>query len=427
MKYLIFILSVFLSFPGYAGNYDCPALLEDKTYKDQKDLRYTFEEADGWLFRTNDFKETLSFNDLAKNHYTELNQVLKSKNIDLVVVPIPPRAMTHEAMQNRNGYDRTKAIAAYYDLISKIRQTGIKVAEIGDFKGKTDFFYKRDHHWTAFGAKYMAEMTARQIKSLPIYASLPKKTFKTEKTGEEEQKRKIATFVEDVCGKEIPPEMAAVYSTYADGADDLLGDESVPDVLLVGTSHSVNDVSKGNFDGFLKEATGLDIENRAISGGGVDSALLSWLASPDYQVRQPKILIWEFPVHQNYSSPKLFHQLIPAIYGDCVDKPYLSADGTFDKRTVQIFSHISEKKINAENTHLVFKVPETKKRKFKAFFEFEDGSVKEFEFRRSKVDERHGTYFYRFTKEDMVVPVKNLKIEMQEDVTGSATVRVCRR
>lgn len=427
MKRYALILSVLLaSTSAHAAGVSCPALADPATYAKDDSYKILTDEGDGWLFRSKDFGDNFKFNGAMRDRFTRLNAALEKQNIKLVIALLPTRAMMHEGMQNHAGYDRSRAIESYKKLAENMEATGITVASLNEFSGFKDYFYKRDHHWTASGAKHMAGLVAEEIKKMDAFKDVPKMTFKTEAGEDINHMGTFAEFAEKACGMTIEPEKVKKYSTFAQGgADDLTGDAPAPEIILVGTSNSTDSASRANFDGFLKEAIGADVDNRSVSGGGVDSAILNWLASPDYQARKPKIVVWEFPVYQDYDSGPFYQQLIPAVYGDCGDKALLSGKKEINGETVDLFDNIEGSKLFDPQKYLALHFSDLKERKFRVTMEYADGEKRVLEVRRDKKDERYGKYFFELAADEDDVPLKKVSLRFQKAVGGTVEGRFC--
>ena len=81
----------------------CDAMQKDKIYKgEDKSYAKIIEGKDGWLFRSKtDFQTDFSIKPNIKESLVSLHKAFKSKNIDLVIVPLPTRGMAQaEFIQN---------------------------------------------------------------------------------------------------------------------------------------------------------------------------------------------------------------------------------------------------------------------------------------------------------------------------------------
>ena len=402
MKFLLFLL-LFFSVPAQAQML-CDAMQKDKIYKgEDKSYAKIIEGKDGWLFRSKtDFQTDFSIKPNIKEILVSLHKAFKSKNIDLVIVPLPTRGMAQAEFIQNYDFDKKVARQSYNALIQDLVGAGMIVAAYQEGASKENFFYKQDHHWRAEGAKRTAEIVAAKIKSLDVYKDLPKKTFSTEMVEKKSFKGRFAKFVEKHCKGVIFNEEIKTYKTYATD-EDLFGDGGTPEIILIGTSNSDNEASQANFEGFLKQSIGADIKNLSISGGGFDSAMLQWLASGEYAEQKPKILIWEFPMYKDFKNQDFYRQAIPAIYGACHDKALFSQD-------VEVLDNKFKVTLTepVRGDYIIFNLPDFNKDKLRVIFQYQDKSKDSVDIERSKFYEADGKFFINLEKDKALSSFKVL-------------------
>lgn len=68
-------------------------------------------------------------------------------------------------------------------------------------------------------------------------------------------------------------------------------DEAVPEVVLLGSSYSVN----ANFHGSLQQALGAAVTSLAQAGGGFHGAAEAFFGGATFRETPPRLVIWEFP------------------------------------------------------------------------------------------------------------------------------------
>ncbi|NBX65406.1 MAG: alginate O-acetyltransferase [Proteobacteria bacterium] len=312
----------------------CPALANEASYaKWLVNYKMLVRGKDDWLFRTTVASKT----DFAVEEKTiallkQLQDRLKTKGTDFVILLPPTQGgavngefLSEEAIK-KYGFTPVLAKQNYTAAIASLKTAGINAVGVTDYPEGKAFFYRRDHHWSPDGAKASAKKLAEFVKTLPAYASLPKTSFVTKEIGKEDYKGAYVKAFMTVCKKRPPAEKAPKFKTepaeQKSGEADLFGDNTEPPVVLVGTSNSAPTPNVSNFDGFLKEALSLDVENLAIAGAGVDSSLLSYLNSAQFKKAPAKILVWEVPGYYDLNKvvgPVLL-QAIPAVAGDCKGK-----------------------------------------------------------------------------------------------------------
>ncbi len=404
----------------------CGALKEDKTYKGNSSYKRLIEGKDGWIFRTKtDFEDDFKINSALKKRFTRLHKAFNDQGMELVVALLPTRGMMHHDRIDYPYYDFDKAIGSYNELVKTLKELGISVAAVDDFKEGQDFFYKRDHHWNAAGAKLLAEKVAEEVKKMPVYADIPKINYKTESKDTLEHEGTFSDFANEVCDLSIPTEQVPAYKTYESSAgEDLFDDKARPDILLVGTSNSTQVASHANFDGFLKEYIGADVENNSVSGGGVDAAMLDWLSSPEYKSTKPKIVIWEIPVYQNFKGGPFYRQAIPAVYGDCKGKEIAKEVADIKDGHFSVFSNTLDKNINGKNHYMHIAFSEFKDRKFRLTTNYKDKTKEPFDIRRSKFYQPDGIFYLEFDQDKENI-ISFIDGHVPKDTTGKVTISIC--
>lgn len=310
---LLFLWCLIISNPSWAKTYICPALKNEVAYKGKDSYQFLIDGNGGWVFRTKtDFKDSFVLKDEAHQRLRLLNDLLLKKNVRLMLVPLPTRGMMHGDHILKTGYNRRTSIQSYRDLVSALRADHLLVAATEDFDHQPGYYYQYDHHWRPEGARNMAAQIAAALRAENM--TFPRVTFKTESQGLVDHVGTFSKLIMDVCASTVPAEKVENYATYlADADNDLLVDRPTADIILVGTSNSTP-VSHANFDGFLKQAIGTDIENMSISGGGADTALLQFLNSERlHGAHPPRLVIWEFPVYQGFAAVPFLDKAIAAV------------------------------------------------------------------------------------------------------------------
>lgn len=319
MKSTIFILLAMTLFSTTALANECPALLDTAQYDahDLKPYKLLTEGKNGWIFRSeNDFKHDFFLDNKTTTHLAKLNKGLEKKGIKLVIALLPTRGsigyenINDDDVKSYNLPSKESLWQSYENRISQLKTIGINtVGADKETVETTNFFYKQDHHWTAEGARLMAKAIADNVSALPLYKDLPHSEFVTQKTKNISYKGTFTKVYKTLCGYDLEPEKAPYYETKAKGdasGAELFDDINHP-VVLVGTSNSVNQTSKANFDGFLKESLKTNVLNLSETGGGPDKAMLGFLESSDFKNAPPKLLIWELPIYYDLNKLNSFY------------------------------------------------------------------------------------------------------------------------
>ncbi len=401
----------------------CDALSREETYIGREPYRYLVQGADGWIFRSlSDFKKEIQPKEKDLARLKQLNAAFTAQGITLVPSIIPLRGMMQGNKVPAGMTDAVTLRAAYEETVETLRAAGLHVAAVDDYQGPEPFYYKRDHHWTPYGAKAMARQVAAQVKAANV--TLPPKKFTTESRGTITHLGTFERLIHEKCKETVISQQIEDFTTFSpDEQADLFGDNERPKAVLLGTSNSTHDAAHANYDGFLREALSADVDNRAVSGGGPDGAMLQWLVSKDRVDHPVTLAIWEFPVHQDYYSKNFLRQAIPAIYGACAD-PVASATAPADQAFVDVSTGWAAKKIEGESYyfHLTFSQPH--KDDFRMVTHWADGESSFFPFKRDLFYTPDGIFFVNI--EDDTAPVDGVSLQMSKPPGGTVTVNVCR-
>lgn len=429
---------------GRADLSACTALSDPKAYEAKKisdGYFYIVPGKDGWLFRTKqDFVSDFRFHPSVKEKFRSIQTALARKGTDIIFVLLPTRGIGAADMvipgnPLAEGYDPAKALESYKAALGDARSYGLNFVGITKFIGNDKFFFRTDHHWTPGGAVQMAREIATFARTLPSYAFLPKSSFSTEeKTGETFE----STFqepIEDLCGIKLPDAQNTIFETSptrVNSEQALFGDSVVPKVVLVGTSNSNPDRFHPNFDGFLKEFLQTDLVNAAITGGGLDDSILSYLGGEEFEKNPPKLIIWEIPGYYTFgaesSQKAVFDQIVPTVLGNCGDKALVSSGPvSLNAATVPLFSGLTAKTLKGQNLYfaLEFSSP-VKKAKFTLFLRNAAGKdIHKIKFKRSDRFPVDGSFFYNF-QNSKVEDTDSIVINVPENLQGGRVeARIC--
>lgn len=280
--------------------------------------------SDGWLFRSEaDLLMHFGTAPEGLQRLARFHRELQRRGVELVIMVQPPRGLMHADKLKDSGYayDPDVAQASYEHTLHDLRALGIAVPQLEKLlttKGEEDYFWRADHHWTPDGTRRTARLVAEKVLQLPQYADVRKQRFVSRREGVLARGGTLSHAASDLCGFGGPKQYVARYVTEpADGggeASGLLGDDSVPQITLIGTSNSG---AAYNFSGFLSEYLSADVLNASVLGGGMDGAMLSYLPSEEFRKNPPKILIWELQHFHNLGDPMFYRQAMPLLDDGC--------------------------------------------------------------------------------------------------------------
>ena len=311
----------------------CPAAAHQSSYT-TKELDFhsiLIDGQDGWLFRTkNDLRVDIGTTPDGYAKLKRFRDALKARGTELLVVFQPTKGLVNRSKLTpewQAKYDWEAARASYVKTIAEFRKIGIWAADYSPLFDEKDaehaYFFKDDNHWTPSGAKRTAKLTAEVLKQIPAYDDIAKKEFVTKRVGILRSPGGSGEAAGKICGNGYGFQYVDRFATEpADesSGDSLFGDESTPEVILVGTSNSGE---KYNFAGYLEQYSGVQVMNMAVTGGGYEAAMLQLLASEEFQANPPKIVVWEFATHYDMSLRDFYRQAVPMVNNGCVGQPAL--------------------------------------------------------------------------------------------------------
>lgn len=310
----------------------CATWSQQASALDASFLSY-FPGVDGWLYHTDDFKPLTPPDDGAIKALRRLVAVLAARGTRLVLVVPPPRGLVAGShLSARDAHYASSALAqrrSYKVAVAALARSGALVPDIqtavdaARLPLDNTFYRKQDAHWRAEGAELTAKAVASAIAETIDLSAFPPRRFVTRRIGEEPYRARLLDALDEICGIRFKREAEPRYVTEAvdtAAGTDLLGDAGQP-VVLAGTSFSASEAAF-NFSGFLSQALAQDVLNVAISGGGLETSILSYLGSADFRTAPPAALIWEVRPHE-LPDAQLVRQLLATLEGECAPQSAL--------------------------------------------------------------------------------------------------------
>jgi len=408
MKKIILILLAGLLFSASANAQDsspyCAKLDDAQTYKDNESYRYLVVGENDRIFRSRkDLKEDFTLTQETLEKFSKLNRILKSQGKTLHIVMAPTRGVLNANDMPSDSkwidsFDVDNARKTFTRSISSLKAIGLSVANLATIPENiaNNFYYKHDHHWTAKGAKFAAEKTARLITA--IDKDLPHQVFKTETKPEEINiEGSFALFIEDICGTKIPDEKAPIIQTFAERQDDLFDGKPNAAVALIGTSNTTEPApSYANFAGYMRELLQSDVENFSVQGAGIESPILSYFAADNENKKQHRHLIWELASHYDFNGDEfspVFAQAVPAAAGACDGKEIFKTEQTIEGEKVGLPLDSAASPPVTKNNYVYIKFNKPTKKDFALSIKFKDGTAERFRFEREDRYPFDGVYF----------------------------------
>jgi alginate O-acetyltransferase complex protein AlgJ len=266
----------------------------------------------GWLFLTDEFTRYPHADDNALSRAREVLRVkndLAARHIALVVAVVPDKSRI--AAAHLCDLQRPAVAAPRLDRwVSQLRAEGVdtvslspaltavarRVSDPGDMAGA---YLRTDTHWNEAGAESAAAELAQEIHHTGIDAT-PHTDWVVHSDA-----RTVPGDLIHLAGLEwLPPRLqpradVTRVSTFTEApqaagkesADDLFGDDNLPDTALIGTSFSRN----SNFVPYLEQDLHTRIPNFAKDGGDFAGAANAYFGGDAFKQTPPKLLIWEIP------------------------------------------------------------------------------------------------------------------------------------
>jgi hypothetical protein len=229
-------------------------------------------EADGWLFFAAEFR-LLSLGrfwgdeapKVSRSHKPELadpvpaivdfQKQLKARGIDLLLVPVPPKAAIYPEKIlpgfNVATDDAAPLLHRFYD---ELRAAGIDVLDLSPLfiqnrdDKRSGVFCKTDSHWSGFGCTLAARAIAENVRG-KLTAASPQKEYVSEWKESQINGDLLSLLPPD--SPKPGPEKIAVRSVSEKGTDAAVQPDPNSPLLLLGDSHTLV------FHDFLAERAGL--------------------------------------------------------------------------------------------------------------------------------------------------------------------------
>jgi alginate biosynthesis protein AlgX len=418
----------------------CDAIADEKLYdeKGYHPYKMLVQGKDGWIFRSeSDLTSDFSFSKAGIRYVSSFSKALDRQGTELVILLTPSKGLMYadklrpEDARKYDLDDPEKVWANYRSAVDALRSEGLHVVSMGPPEGGERLFYKRDHHWNSHGARKAAGDIAEYIKKMPVYWKIEKVKWQTEDLGPYEFEGVSKKVFSDLCDTRQPPEEIHVFNTVrtdmTGNEEDLFGEMNNPDIALLGTSNSTPEPSFANFHGFLREELEADVINMSVSGGGLDTAVISYLNSQYYKEKPAKIAIWEVPGYYGISEQHdFFRQSLPAVYGDCSGKALASRENMaiYDNSLIAL-SRLAAEKIRGSN-HYIYASFSKPVRKYLTFdLRYQKGREK-IKIRRENHYPPDGEYYLALSDSEKSYLDKVVLYVPDAVVGETASVKICR-
>ncbi len=419
--------------------YNCPDLYSET----HRTLAKLTQGNDGWFFRQGDINEYFALLPHAKSYLQRLTQAFANQGTELILLQVPPRPFSAYRYLNRGqpgqkSFQLEGGMQYYTSYLKDLKTVDATIVDALDVMNEVDpdtglhFFFKRDTHWSPYGANLAAQKVAATLKKNATYQKITPTVYTTEIAGDLRMQGRIADEIEALCADKVQVESFPSYQTNAQlkkGQDALFGDvSSAAPLVLLGSSFSA--VSWFNFDGYLSQHTGLEVANFAISAGGLFNSLISYTALPKEERLNPDFVVWENLAHYDFNlGDTMFRQAIPSVYGECSAaealesvKINLTADGT---ETKDLFTVPISKKVSGTDYFVFLKSSNKGLSNFTLEMEYDDGDGEWFVLDRRENFTNAGRFFVELS-EEITSSLKSVRLVGLPSIKSEIEVRLCR-
>jgi len=300
------------------------------------------EGADGVFYRIN--PDMYNFQPFAPETVAQmaaLSAALAAQGTTLVYAPVPTKSLAMPAqlptLARDLGYDPDLAATGYDEALRLLATAGVATVNLRQAlrsgAGDAIPFFQADFRMTPAGARSAAQAMAAALAATPGFADLDKGRFDTVRTGTTVLPSPMRAVWQRHCMIALPPVATDMFQTTrfqapATGGTTLF-DQGDPRsrIVLLGTDDIGGPTA--NLAGFLAEATGLEVVEYTVAGGGAFAAISTYLTSTRFAQGRPAYLVWANPMFAGLArtGDQPMRELIAAA-GDSCTMPLPLAAGT---------------------------------------------------------------------------------------------------
>lgn len=249
----------------------------------------------GWLFLSEELLEVPEGNTFLRQRVRLAQKIAADcarRSVELVVLPVPDKALL---VRDRRG-GLAVAKQARQRLVHWQRWSaplGLRVVDLRDGWPRPGF-WRTDTHWDQIGAKFAALRTATLAKTLlhPATATPIRLDVAPEAHSRPGDLMRLADLVATSALFGPKPDEERTVKARLSTSGDLLDAPPAPEVLLAGSSYSLN----SGFVDFLQVALSRQVVQKSHEGSGFAGSLLGVLHDNPRMLDHIKVIIWEWPV-----------------------------------------------------------------------------------------------------------------------------------
>lgn len=248
----------------------------------------------GWLFLTEELVEVPGAEVNLRERVALAEKIaaeLKSRDVILISVPVADKAEL--AQEGRCGL----AVSSMAKTRSARWNEAAGALHLNEVELRRDWpqpgYWRTDTHWNSQGAEFAARLTAQALSRLAgagdDNVSLEAASQSTERIGDLMRLANLDLYARWF-GPAPDKEIAVTVNIKRSGG--LLDDTPAPQVLLAGSSYSLN----SGFIDFLQAEAGREIVQKSRAGGGFSGAIIDLLDGNPDTIKGIKAIIWEWPM-----------------------------------------------------------------------------------------------------------------------------------
>jgi alginate O-acetyltransferase complex protein AlgJ len=219
---------------------------------------------------------------------------LAAQDIALRVAVVPDKARMVAGQRCGAPYSAQAQarLPAFAALLAAGDITSIDLAAV--LRDGAALFWRTDTHWNQEGARRAAVALAETLPEAIARETEFRTSAALEETDGPGDLLRLMSLDQVPNGLRPRPDRQRVEQTdpvEAAEAESILDEAPVPELVLIGSSFSVN----ANFHGALQQAARAPVANQARAGGGFAGAARQYFASPAWRETPPRVIFWEIP------------------------------------------------------------------------------------------------------------------------------------
>ncbi len=250
-----------------------------------------------WLFLQ---EELRTWPDAAANQRARIEGIirvarrLEAEGIAVILAVTPDKARVQGAQLCGGAYP-AESVGRHAEAVAALRGAGLRLVEwlplLDAAAAEAPAYWRTDTHWNFRGAAVAARAVAQAAAPVALRREqgIVTEIAATETPMAGDLLRLMGLDAAPDWMRPAPDSARAQVTRLPEAGGGLLDEAPQPEVVLLGSSYSVN----GNFHGALQEALSAPVLNFGRAGGGVTGGARDWFASATARESRPKLVVWE--------------------------------------------------------------------------------------------------------------------------------------